>query len=154
MIETNKIEKLVNDILTPEYFLVDITVKPGNVIEVTVDGDHGITILKCVEISRHIEQNLDREDNDFELSVFSSGLGNPLKVLRQYYKNIGKEVEVALLGEKLIKGIIKSVDNEGFEIEVRSLVKELGNKKKVEVIESKKIRFDSKPEVRNIISFK
>ena len=154
MIKQDFIEKLVSETLTDEYFIVQITVKKGNVIDVIIDGNKGVTIQKCVDISRQIEQNLDRETDDFELTVSSAGLGNPFIVYRQYIKNIGEKVEVILPNEKPVSGILKQVDKEGFELEISTLEKLEGKSKKVEVVKTLHYNFDAKPEVKNCISFK
>jgi ribosome maturation factor RimP len=154
MIQQEFIEKLVAEALTDEFFIIQVSVTKGNQIEVIIDGDNGVTISKCVEVSRHIEQNIDRETNDFDLSVYSAGLGNPFKVYRQYLKNIGKEVEVKIGGENAIAGTISNVDENGFDLESKMLVKEEGKKKKVEVVKTIRILFSDQPEVRNSITFK
>ncbi|MGF7140892.1 ribosome assembly cofactor RimP [Roseimarinus sediminis] len=154
MIKKEEIEALVQQELSDEYFIVDIKVSKNNAIELLIDGDQGVTIQKCVEVSRSIEQQLDRDQEDFELSVSSAGLGKPFKVYRQYVKNIGQNVEVVLDGEKPMTGIIQKVDEEGFDLEIRTLEKPEGKKKKVEVIKIQRILFESKPKVKNIISFK
>jgi len=89
MIDKLKIAELVNEKLTEDQFLVDVTVSSSNVIHVMVDSDTGISINQIVEISRFIEGNLDREVEDFELSVFSAGLSEPFTLVRQYKKNVG-----------------------------------------------------------------
>lgn len=154
MIQQEFVEKLVSEVLAEEFFLIEVSVKKGNVIEVIIDGDNGVSIQKCVDVSRQIEQNLDREADDFELSVFSAGLGNPFKVYRQYVKNIGKSVEVRMAGETPVIGVITNVDEAGFDIEAKVLVKEEGKKKKVEVVKSIRFDFSSQPDVRNYITFK
>jgi ribosome maturation factor RimP len=154
MIQQEFVEKLVSEVLAEEFFLIEVSVKKGNVIEVIIDGDNGVSIQKCVDVSRQIEQNLDREADDFELSVFSAGLGNPFKVYRQYVKNIGKSVEVRMAGETPVIGVITRVDEAGFDIEAKVLVKEEGKKKKVEVVKSIRFDFSSQPDVRNYITFK
>lgn len=154
MIKKETIEKYAIEALSEEYFIVNISVKSGNVIEVVIDGDQGVNIQKCVDVSRKIETNLDRETDDFELSVFSAGLGKPFKVFRQYVKNIGKEVEVTSAGEKPVSGILKAVDELGFDLEVTELEKLENKKKKVEVVKTTRFLFTDSPEVKNIISFK
>jgi ribosome maturation factor RimP len=154
MIKQDFIEKLVSETLNDEYFIVLVSVKKGNVIDVIIDGNKGVTIQKCVDISRQIEQNLDRETDDFELTVSSAGLGNPFIVYRQYIKNIGEKVEVILPNEKPVSGILKQVDQEGFGLEISTLEKVEGKSKKVEVVKTIRYNFDTKPEVKNCISFK
>ena len=154
MIDKQLIEQLTLRELSEEYFIVNISIKKGNVIEVIIDGDHGVSIQKCVDVSRSIEHNLDRDIEDFELSVSSFGLNKPFKVYRQYAKNIGKEVEVIPAEGKPVAGILKQVDNEGFDLEVNSLEHIEEKKKKVKVVKTLRFSFNSKPKVKNIISFK
>jgi ribosome maturation factor RimP len=153
MIKQDFIEKLVSETLTEEYFIVQVIVKKGNVIDVVIDGDNGVAIQKCVDVSRQIEQNLDRESNDFELTVSSAGLNNPFLVYRQYIKNIGKKVEVRKNNEEPVSGTLIQVDQEGFILEISTLEKEKGKSKKVKVVKTIRYNFDTKPEVKNCISF-
>ena len=87
MIDRAKIAEFVNEKLTDDQFLVDVTVSPTNVIHVMVDSDSAISINQIVEISRYVETKLDRDAEDFELSVFSAGLTEPFRLVRQYKKN-------------------------------------------------------------------
>jgi ribosome maturation factor RimP len=152
MINKEKVQNLVEGVLSEDMFIVDIKVGSGNAIEVLVDSDTGINIDRCVEISRHIEQNLDRDAEDFSLEVSSPGLTQPLKHLRQYYKNIGKKIEVvARTGEKE-EGILKSVNEQGIEMDV--LTKEKINGTKIPVTQSKAYSFEQIKTVKLVISFK
>ena len=92
MISKEKIRYLVDEMLSEDMFIVDINVGLGNAIAVSLDSDSGMSIDKCVGISRHIEHNLDRETEDFSLEVSSPGLTHPFRVLRQYQKNIGQKI--------------------------------------------------------------
>lgn len=154
MIKQAFIENLVSEVLTDEFFIVQVTVKRGNAIDIVIDGDNGVNIQKCVDVSRQVEHKLDRETEDFELTVSSAGLSNPFLVYRQYLKNIGKQVEVKTGNEKPVTGILLQVDQDGFELETSALEKQEGKNKKVEVVKTVRFNFDSKPEVKNSISFK
>ena len=151
MIVPEKIISLTQEIITDDQFIVSVEVSPSNVIVVTVDSENGISIDDCINISRHIEKNLDREEEDFELQVSSAGVGQPLKVLRQYVKNTGKEVEVVNKSGEKKKGVLKSVDENGFELEFEVKEKVEGQKKKQTVTHSQKFTFDEVKTVRNII---
>jgi len=95
MINKEQISELVEEALADsDLFLVEVKVKPANVIEVYVDADTAVNIDQCVAISRYVEGKLDRDVEDFELSVFSWGLSGALKMDRQLRKYIGKDVEV------------------------------------------------------------
>ena len=78
----------------PTLFLIDLTITESFKIIVTLDGDNGVVLQDCIDISRAIEHNLDREEQDFSLEVASAGVSSPLKHIRQYKKNIGRTLEV------------------------------------------------------------
>ncbi|MEN9322637.1 MAG: hypothetical protein RIT03_1553 [Bacteroidota bacterium] len=80
----------------PNLFLIDLSVNEANKILVTLDGDQGVQLQDCIDISRAIEHNLDREEQDFSLEVASVGVGSPLKLVRQYVNNIGRTLIVKL----------------------------------------------------------
>ena len=104
MIEKIKILELVNQALEgSDKFLVNLKITPDNRIYVDIDGDNGVTIDDCIELSRAIESQLDRDEEDFALDVSSAGADQPLKLTRQLVKNIGREVEaVTFDGEKSV----------------------------------------------------
>ena len=85
----------------PSVFLIDLTITDAFKIIVTLDGDHGVQLQDCIDISRAIEHNLDREEQDFSLEVASVGVGSPLKMVRQYKKNIGRTLIVKLATETI-----------------------------------------------------
>src|ERR1700709_2378632 len=95
-----KTEKWVAELLSaePEYFLIEVKVKPTNNIKVYIDGDKGISIEKCVQFNRQlykiIESNNYFPPGEFSLEVSSPGLDNPLKLQRQYIKNAGRNIEI------------------------------------------------------------
>lgn len=96
-----------------DLFVVEVRVTPANEIVVTVDSDTQVGIDRCVELSRSIEEALDRDQEDFELTVMSAGIGQPLKYLRQYRKLIGSPVEVVLKdGGKIIGKLVDASDNQ------------------------------------------
>jgi ribosome maturation factor RimP len=99
-----------------DKFLVDIIIQPVNRISVFVDGDQGVTIDDCKKISRFLEQKLSEDQEDFELNVSSPGLDRPLKLMRQYKKNIGRGLEIIKVNDEKINGILFRVDESGLEI--------------------------------------
>ncbi|HOK38641.1 MAG: ribosome assembly cofactor RimP [Bacteroidales bacterium] len=94
MIEVDKIKDLCLKALKNREFLVDVKVSRNNEIVVCFDCFDGIKIERCLELSRYIEENLDREHEDFSLEVGSPGLSVAFKVIEQYQKNIGKQVDI------------------------------------------------------------
>jgi ribosome maturation factor RimP len=151
MIDREKIQNLVEEVLSDAMYIVDISVGFGNAILVSVDSDTGISVGECVRISRHIENSLDREAEDFSLEVSSPGLSSPFKVLRQYMKNIGREVEAVTGSGEKKKGILRSADSNGFELEMVEIEKVDG--KKVEVPKLLAYSFEQIKTVKIVISF-
>ncbi|MAZ27369.1 MAG: ribosome assembly cofactor RimP [Cytophagaceae bacterium] len=99
-----KVEQLIGQVLdeNPSLFLISLDIKGNNEITVVIDGDEGVTVSDCVAVSRGIEHNLDREEEDFSLEVMSAGATAPLINQRQYNKNLGRNLEVRTKdGEKL-----------------------------------------------------
>ena len=129
MIEKNKIEKLVKEFISDkDIFLIDVKVSSANKITVLANKRDGITIDDCVLISRHLENSLDREEEDFELQVSSSGLDMPFLVREQYEMNIGKRVSVTDNEGKKYKGVLESLTDDGFDL--KCIKKERGKKKR------------------------
>lgn len=120
MIAKNHIKKIVTDLIeNTDQFLVGVEIKSGNVINVFMDGDQGISIGQCSKISRHIEAQFDREEEDFDLRVSSPGLDKPLKLKRQFLKYIDRDIEVDLKEGKPLKGKLLSYSDTGLELEVK-----------------------------------
>jgi len=129
------IESIVEGLLAeePGYFLVEVRVKPTNNIKVFLDGDVGIPIEKCVQVNRALYKRLEGSgifpSNDFSLEVSSPGLDEPLKLLRQYKKNIGRQVELILQDGSRKEGRLLEVGEDGIVVEETK-----GKNKKKEVI--------------------
>ena len=92
-------------------FLIDLTITDSFKIIVTLDGDHGVALQDCIDISRAIEHNLDREEQDFSLEVASVGVGSPLKLKRQYKKNISRTLIVKLAAETIEAQLVDANDD-------------------------------------------
>jgi ribosome maturation factor RimP len=153
MIDKSKIANLVNEKLADDQFLVDVTVSSSNVIHVMVDSDSVISINQIVEISRHIEGGLDREVEDFELSVFSAGLSEPLRLVRQYNKNIDKELEVLLNDGQKLTGILKQANDQSIILEVTTKEKPEGSKKKELITRVHTLEYSEIKEAKKIFKF-
>ena len=147
---TELVEEKISD--RPELFLVEIKMLPNNKLIIHVDGDEGITIQDCAAISRHVGFHLEEEntiEKAYNLEVSSPGIGEPLRLKRQYEKNVGREVSVKLSGGEVKEGKLLSVTEEGIVIEAK--VKEKG--KKVQLVETA-VDFNSITETKVLISFK
>jgi len=146
--------------LTEEYlkdttnYLVDLTLGSDNSIIVEIDNDEGVDIDQCAALSRHIEGQLDRDSEDFELTVTSAGLTSPFKTVRQYRKYEGKEVEVLTRAGIKHSGILRSSDDEGFTLTVTRKVKPEGAKRKQEVEEDLRFSYDDVKHTKYLIRFK
>ncbi len=154
MIEKEKVRVLVDQWLEgKEYFLTDLTVSTDDRIVVEIDHKEGVWIEDCVELSKFIEDNLDREVEDYELEVGSAGIGQPMKVLQQYINNVGNEVEVLTAAGKKLKGVLAAADEEGITLTVQKKVKPEGAKRPVLVDEDVRMAYADTKEVKAVIKF-
>lgn len=155
MISESYIRELVEEKLQEmDYFIVDIKVSSSNTIRVEIDGDKGVNIKDCVAISRHIEGSLDREEHDFELTVSSAGMDQPFKILRQYQRYYGREVEVKLREGKKLKGKLLQADEDKVSLETSEMKKIDGKKKKQLITETIDVPMEQVNETKVVISFK
>ena len=114
MIEKIKILELVNTALEgTDKFLVNLKITPDNRIYIDIDGDNGVTIDDCIELSRAVESQLDRDVEDFALDVSSAGADQPLKLTRQYRKNVGRDLEVVTFDGERAEGRLEDASDEG-----------------------------------------
>ncbi|MCC6181554.1 MAG: ribosome assembly cofactor RimP [Bacteroidia bacterium] len=154
MIKKEKILQLIEEhLLNTEKFLVDVKILPGNVIEVYIDSPTHVVISDCVALSRHIEGNLDREKEDFELSVSSPGATQPFKVLQQYKKYVGTKVKTQTLEGKKFEGILLKADDIGFEIEETRREKKPIGKGNHTVIEKINLTYNQVKETKSVLPF-
>lgn len=155
MIDKQMVIQLAEEKLaSSSNYLVDVEIQPGNVIIVEIDNDEAVCIDDCVELSRFIEEHLDRNSEDFELEVGSAGITSPFKILRQYQKNIGKEVEVLLASCMKLTGILKSADENGIVLTVEKQVKPEGAKRKITVEEDLAYTYNEIKSTKYLIRFK
>lgn len=137
-----------------DLFVVDVKVSPANDVELTVDSDTSVSIDTCVELSRSIEAEFDREQEDFSLMVASAGVGQPLKVLRQYRKLIGKPVEVVLKDGVKILAELHDAAEDSITLAYTEKVAVEGKKKKVEVANVKTYPLDQVKTTKEYLDFK
>lgn len=142
--QVEPLERKVNELLNewPGYFLVDISIKPTNNLKVFVDADQGATIDQLSKLNRAlykwVEENL-FPNGDFSIEVSSPGLDEPLKLDRQYVKNVGRFVEVLLKNGIKKEGRLLSVSDDEIVVE-----EEKGKGKKKELIEHKVLKQEIK----------
>jgi ribosome maturation factor RimP len=138
-----QLEGLVNQVIEgiEGLFLVEIRIKPANNIKVFIDGDQGVSIDKCVSVNRKMYKLIEEQelyaDGNFSLEVSSPGLDEPLKLKRQYHKNLNRNVEVTLLDGTKTEGALKEVTEDQIMVEETR-----GKNKKKETV-SHTIPFDN-----------
>lgn len=108
----DKVKELLDGALAERssLFLIDFTITDANKIMVTLDGDNGVSLQDCIDVSRAIEHNLDREEQDFSLEVASCGATSPLKQVRQFKKNIGRKLKVKTASETIEADLTEAND--------------------------------------------
>jgi ribosome maturation factor RimP len=118
----------------PSYFIVSVRITPTNNIKIALDADTGVSIDRCAAYSRELYKKIEEvglfPDGDFALEVSSPGLDEPLKMYRQYLKNIGRKVEVLLNDGTQKEGKLLSVDEKEIVLEETR-----GKNKKQEVLQ-------------------
>ena len=155
MIEKKTVCRIVDEWLEgKDYFLVEVTVSPDDKIVVEIDHAEGVWIEDCVELSRYIESRLSREEEDYELEVGSAGIGQPFKVLQQYYIHVGQEVEVMTNDGRKLSGVLKEADERGFTLTTRKKVKPEGAKRPKMVDEDETFTYDQIKYTKYLINLK
>lgn len=154
MIDRLKVEELVKERLDDDMFIVEISVSKSNAIRVFVDGFNGITIDQCISVSRNVEHNLDREEEDFELEVSSPGLTESFKVKEQYIKYTGREIKVETEDGTKLEGLLKQSDDQGIVLETTERKKLEGQKKKQVIVTGHNIKYEDIKSAKAVISFK
>ena len=149
------IDAIGGEIVARGCFIVDISVSKDNDIVLTIESEKGkIELDDCVSLSRYFETKFDREAEDYSLTVTSAGLDQPFKVLDQYRKFAGTEVEVVVKGGGKVKGILSAVNEESFEITTSKMVKVEGSKKKVQQDTVTAYTYDGIKSCKPVIKFK
>ncbi|GLB50989.1 ribosome maturation factor RimP [Neptunitalea chrysea] len=151
-----KVEELLAEALKTreDLFLIDLTISSSNAIYVILDGDNGVSLNDCIEVSRKIEHNLDREEEDFSLEVASAGISEPLKIKRQFVKNIGRKISVKLIGgAKSTEGTLTDVDDASIFLEYKVREPKPVGKGKVTVLRKEEIAFDAIHEAKVMVIF-
>ena len=126
----------------PDLFLIECKVSIDNHISILLDGDEGVNLKSCVEISRQIEHNLDREVHDFSLEVASAGVGSPLQKTRQYLKNMGRKLRVEREAMPTLEGMLIDSNEHGFTLQWKQREPKPIGKGKITVTKSKTLSFN------------
>jgi ribosome maturation factor RimP len=154
MVDKSKVVEIVREHLDDGMFLVDATVSSLNVIHIYIDSFNGLKINDCAVMSRHIEDKLDSNREDYELYVSSPGLSRPFKVKEQYYKNIGREITVITNNGTELKGILKEAGPGNILLETSYQGKVNGHKKKKMVFRDYNMDYNEIKSAKVIVTFK
>lgn len=155
MIDQAKIKDIVDDyLLNSDTFAVEVIIRPSNIISVEIDSENGVSIEDCIALNKHIESHLDRDVEDFELEVGSAGITSSFKILRQYEKNIGNEVEVLTKDGRKLVGVLKECNDQEFTITITKMEKPEGAKRKIAVDEDLSFAYDQVKYTKYLIRFK
>jgi ribosome maturation factor RimP len=136
----------------PSLFLIDLNINDANKIVITLDGDNGVQLQDCINISRSIDNNLDREEVDFALEVASAGVSLPLKLVRQYRKNIGRTLKIKT-SSQTIEALLLEVSEENITVEWSSREPKKIGKGKETVVHKEKIAYADIQEAIVVIIF-
>lgn len=123
MIQESTVRALIDETIEgTDIFLVDLKIGSGNKISVLVDAIGGLPITDCIKVSRGIEHNLDREEEDFSLDVSSPGLDKPLKVFRQYEKNVSRSLKITLVDNGVFDAKVLGAEEPRIDLEVEKVI--------------------------------
>lgn len=152
---TEKVHNLVLKGLEarPDLFLVDLKINEANKIQVILDGDNGINLQDCISLSRFVDDNLDREEEDFSLEVASAGVSSPLKFVRQFRKNIGRKLKVISNSNEEYEAELTVVTEENFSLEWQAREPKVIGKGKETVDKKKVLAYSEIKEATVIVSF-
>ena len=153
--DKEKIKNLVKVAIeeNSELFLIDLQFLADNKIFVEIDGDNGVSLDECIRVSRGVEHNLDREEEDFSLEVKTPDIAQPIKVTRQYIKNINRVLTIRLKDNTRVEGMLKSVSEGGIELEWKAREPKPIGKGKITVIKKATISFGDIAEAKVKIIF-
>ncbi len=149
-----KVAELLKNVLdeNPSLFLIDLSIGQDNRIKVVIDGDDGVKVDDCIMVSRAIEHNLDREEEDFSLEVLSAGVSEPFKLVRQYKKNLGRKLAVKT-GEEKFEGNLTAADEESITLRWKAREPKPVGKGKVTVEKEAIVPYKNIVEAKVMVTF-
>lgn len=136
----------------PSLFLIDLDISSTNHIKVIIDGDEGVKVEDCILVSRAIEGELDREEEDFSLEVLSAGVSEPLKLVRQYKKNLGRSLKVKT-AEETFEGSLTNVDETAITLKWKAREPKPIGKGKITVEKKAEVPYTNIVEAKVMITF-
>lgn len=154
MIDKPTLTTYVNNQLEgSDYYLVDIIFEADNRIVIEIDSNDPVDVDYCATLSRSIVNEFTPEIDEYELEVGSAGLTSPFKVLPQYIKNIGNDVEVLTTDGKKLEGVLKEANDDSFIITITKKVKEEGSKRPVMREEDVEIPYEKVKYTKYLLQF-
>lgn len=135
-----------------DLFLISLTISAENHINIVIDGDNGVLVDDCIYISRSIENDLDREENDYSIEVMSAGAAAPLTHQRQYVKNVNRTLSVRTKTED-IEGVLTNATENEILLEWKAREPKPVGKGKVTVNKQANIAYDDIVEAKVVIKF-
>jgi len=151
----DKVQKLIDKALSenPSLFLIDLDINASNEIKVTIDGDQGVRVEDCITISRAVEHNLDREEEDFSLEVMSVGATTPLQQPRQYKKNVGRTLGLKTKEGEKIEGLLEDATDEEITLSWKAREPKPVGKGKVTVEKKATVAYNNIEQAKVVIKF-
>ncbi|MGM9736051.1 MAG: ribosome assembly cofactor RimP [Candidatus Cryptobacteroides sp.] len=148
------IDAITEPIVARGLYIIDVSVSKDNDVEIVIDSEKGTVELEdCVEISRFFESRFDREKEDYSITVTSAGLDQPFRILRQFEKAVGSEVEVALKGGRKFVALLTAADESGIELKYTLRETVEGSKKKQLVEHNDRFSMEEVNWVRPFVRF-
>jgi len=150
-----KVNTLLKSVLDDKnhLFLIDLSIDSGNKITITLDGDNGVNVKDCIAVSKAIEANLDREEEDFSLEVASCGATSPLIIARQYVKNVGRFLAVKLQSGEKLEGKLTQANDDYITLEWKAREPKPIGKGKVTVQKKEEIAYNNIVQAKVVIKF-
>ncbi|SDK68643.1 ribosome maturation factor RimP [Salinimicrobium catena] len=150
-----KVENLLQEAFeeNKSLFLIELNIDNANHISVVIDGDNGVSVNDCIAVSRKIEHNLDRDEEDFSLDVASAGVSQPLKMPRQYRKNIGRKLAVTTIEGEKIEGNLVEMEGDKITLQWKAREPKPVGKGKVTVTKEAVLSLEEIKEAKVIITF-
>ena len=137
----------------PSMFLIDLVVTEDNKISITLDDDNGVNLQDCIVVSRAIEHELDKDELEYSIDVASAGVSTPLNFIRQYKKNVSRNLRVTTNEMEKIEAKLVAADDEKITLEWQSREPKKIGKGKETVNNKKEIAYTEIKEAIVLISF-
>ncbi|MDR2563280.1 MAG: ribosome assembly cofactor RimP [Prevotellaceae bacterium] len=156
MIDEIIIRESVNRLIADtDLFVVELKLTPDNAIELVLDSDSNVSVNDCARVNCELCEELEKAGiDDFGLTVFSAGLTEPLKLKRQYIKNIGREMEITLASGKKIKAVMTAVNDDSIELEYSAKEPATNGKGKTKITRKETITLNELKSIRQTVKFK